>query len=100
MPEQLLIDQCSPTLAGLKTGNMFPVSIEPGEDLCGELRRLNRLLKGKGIRVVILRRTDTTALLYLYRPDYRRGILDIPRHGGSWRRKDIAAAVRENALPS
>lgn len=34
MPEQLLIDQCSPTLAGLKTGNMFPVSIEPGQDIC------------------------------------------------------------------
>ena len=53
MPEQLLIDQCSPTLAGLKTGNMFPVSIEPGQDICDELRRLNRLLRKKGIRVVL-----------------------------------------------
>ena len=70
MPEQLLIDQCSPTLAGLKTGNMFPVSIEAGQDICDELRRLNRLLREKGIRVVILRRTDKKALLYLYRPDY------------------------------
>ena len=33
MPEQLLIDQCSPTLAGLKTGNMFPVNIEPGHSI-------------------------------------------------------------------
>ena len=30
MPDQILIDQCAPTLAGLKTGNMFPVKIEPG----------------------------------------------------------------------
>ena len=78
MPEQLLIDQCSPTLAGLKTGNMFPVSIEPGQDICDELRRLNRLLGKKGIRVVILRRTDKKALLYLYRPDFLERDLDCP----------------------
>ena len=78
MPEQLLIDQCSPTLAGLKTGNMFPVSIEPGQDICDELRRLNRLLKEKGIRVVILRRTDKKALLYLYRPDHLERDLGCP----------------------
>ncbi len=70
MPEQLLIENCAPTLAGLKTGNMFSVSIDPGQDISDELRQLNRLLREKGIRVVILRRTDKTALLYLYRPDY------------------------------
>ena len=64
MPEQLLIDQCSPTLAGLRTGNMFTVNIEPGQDMCEELRRLNGLLGKKGIRVVILRRTYKKALLY------------------------------------
>ncbi len=69
MPEQVLIDQCSPTLAGLKTGNMFPVSTEPGQDICDEVRRLNRLLGAKGIRVVLLKETDKKALLYLYRPD-------------------------------
>ena len=47
MSEQLLIDQCSPTLAGLKTGNMFPVTIEPGQDIRDELRGLNRLLGKK-----------------------------------------------------
>ena len=69
MSEQLLIDQCSPTLAGLKTGNMFPVTIEPGQDIRDELRGLNRLLGKKGIRVVILRIMDKKALLYLYRTD-------------------------------
>ena len=79
MPEQLLIDQCSPTLAGLKTGNMFPVSIEPGQNICDELRRLNRLLREKGIRVVILRKTDKKALLYLYRPDFLERDLGSPK---------------------
>ena len=70
MPEKYLIDHCSPTLAGLKTANMFPISLDEGQDICDELRRLNRLLRGKGIRIVMLRRGDHNALLYLYRPDY------------------------------
>ena len=69
MPEQLLIDHCSPTLAGLKTANMFQVSLEAGESIQDELRELNRLLREKGIRVVMLRRTDKKALIYLYRPE-------------------------------
>lgn len=78
MPEQLLINHCSPTLAGLKTGNMFPVSIEPGQDICDELREINRLLREKGVWVIILRKTDKKALLYLYRPDYLDRDLDCP----------------------
>lgn len=78
MSEQLLIDQCSPTLAGLKTGNMFPVTIEPGQDIRDELRGLNRLLGKKGIRVVILRMMDKKALLYLYRPDFLKRDLGCP----------------------
>jgi len=70
MPEQFLIDHCSPTLAGLKTANMFPVSLDEGQDICDELRQLNRLFREKGIRIVMLRRRDNKALLYLYRPDY------------------------------
>ena len=49
MPEQLLIDHCSPTLAGLKTANMFQVSLEEGASIQDELRELNRLLREKGI---------------------------------------------------
>ena len=78
MPDQILIDQCAPTLAGLKTGNMFPVKIEPGQDICAELRSLNRLLREKGIRVVIFRKNDKRALLYLYRPDYLERDLGYP----------------------
>ena len=68
MSEQQLIDQCAPTLAGLKTANMFPVSLEPGQDIGKEVRQLNRLLREKGLRVVILRQRERNALLYLYRP--------------------------------
>ena len=70
MPERLLIDHCSPTLAGLKTGNMFPVNVKPGQDICDELRQLNRMFREKGVRIVMLRRNGKKALVYLYRPDY------------------------------
>ena len=70
MPERFLIDHCSPTLAGLKTANMFPVSLDEGQDIHDELRMLNRMFREKGIRVVMLQRTGKRALLYLYRPDY------------------------------
>lgn len=78
MPEQYLIDHCSPTLAGLKTGNMFPVRLEPDEDVHEEIRKWNRMLAQKGIRIVVLRRDDRMALLYLYRPDYLDRDLDCP----------------------
>ena len=48
---------------------MFQVSLEAGESIQDELRKLNRLLREKGIRVVMLRRTDKKALIYLYRPE-------------------------------
>ena len=70
MPEQFLIDHCSPTLAGLKTANMFPVSLDEDQDIDDEVRKLNRMFHEKGIRIIVLRRTDRNVLLYVYRPDY------------------------------
>ena len=78
MPERVLIDHCAPTLAGLKTGNMFPVNVESGQDICDELRQLNRMFREKGIRIVMLRRSYGKALVYLYRPDYLDRDLDCP----------------------
>ena len=70
MPEEYVIDHCSPTLAGLKTANMFPIKLEPGRNITEEVRNLNRTLGVKGIRTVIFRQSADKALLYLYRPDY------------------------------
>ena len=78
MPEQVLIDHCSPTLAGLKTGSMFPIKVEPGQDIIDELRQLNRQLRDKGLCVVMLRRTDKNALVYVYRPDHLERDLGAP----------------------
>lgn len=49
---------------------MFPVSLEEEQDIEDEVRKLNRMLHEKGIRILVLRRTDRNVLLYVYRPDY------------------------------
>lgn len=68
MPDELVIRHCSPTLAGLKTANMFVCPCESNEDLRSELTCWNRILCKKGLRVLPLRYNDKKALIYLYRP--------------------------------
>lgn len=68
MSEELIVRHCSPTLAGLKTGNMFTCAFKDREDMLISLRRLNRLLGKKGLRVIPLRFKNNKALIYVYRP--------------------------------
>lgn len=69
MSEELLIRHCSPTLAGLKTANLFNCEYETEEELKTYLREINAKLSGKGVRVMPLRYGDNRALIYLFRPD-------------------------------
>ncbi|MCR5406869.1 MAG: DUF3793 family protein [Lachnospiraceae bacterium] len=78
MSEELIVDNCSPTLAGIKTGNLFSVKITEGTDIISEVRRLNCELRKKGIRVIPLKKTKEYALIYLYRPKYLKRDLDDP----------------------
>ncbi|MBU9738732.1 DUF3793 family protein [Diplocloster agilis] len=68
MPEELIIRHCSPTLAGIKTGNLFSCTFESKEELFGDIRAINRKLVPKGIRMIPLRLSKGRALIYLYRP--------------------------------
>lgn len=68
MSEQSFIRNTAPTLAGLKTGSLFPFRYESKAQALRELRSFNRRLTPKGLRLVPLRMTDTFAMLYLYRP--------------------------------
>ena len=72
MSDEVLIKCGSPTLAGLKTGNMFSYPYKSREEVKSDLRRLNKILVPKGLRVVPLRYSDKTVLLYLYRIDALR----------------------------
>ena len=45
MPDEMIIRHCAPTLAGMKTGNMFTYHFKDASELRETVRRLNTLLK-------------------------------------------------------
>ncbi len=69
MSEEIVVRNCAPTLAGLKTGSLFACPYDSREGLTRFLRDLNRRLGPKGVRAVPLRISPKKALIYLYRPD-------------------------------
>lgn len=68
MSDELMIRHCSPTLAGIKTGNLFTCPCTSRQSLVPEICRLNRLLVPKGLRILPLRVRRGRALIYIYRP--------------------------------
>ena len=69
MSEEMLVKYCSPTLIGMKTANMFSYRFRDTKDEQSNLRKLNRELSVKGLRIIPLRRQNGKTLLYLYRPE-------------------------------
>ena len=67
MSEGILVKQCSPTLAGMKTANMFSCSFANADEMKDSIRHWNCLLRGKGLRVVPLKFQGGRALVYVYR---------------------------------
>ena len=52
MCEDLLAEQCAPTMAGLKTGSLFPCPKEDRGELHAGIRALNARLVPKGLRIL------------------------------------------------
>ena len=69
MSSELLIRHCSPTLANLKTANMFSCEFESLEELKGDLRNWNHKLSKKGLRIIPLRVKKNHCLVYVFRPN-------------------------------
>ncbi len=67
MPEEIIVDQCSPTMAGIKTGNLFTAPAEDKESFTRGLREINKMLVPKGLRLLPLKFTEKYILLYMYR---------------------------------
>lgn len=68
MSDDLVIRQGAPTLAGIKTGNLFPCPYTDQASLLKDLNRLNRQLVPKGLCLLPLKIQAGKALLYLFRP--------------------------------
>ena len=65
--EGYLIEHCAPTLASLKTASLFSCPCRGQEDLQKELAECSRRLCPKGVELVLLRRGERSALVYVYR---------------------------------
>ena len=70
MSDRMVIEQCAPTLAGLKTGSLFSCRYHTRTEVQRFIRRLNGLLRSKGIRVLPIKYMEDRVLIYLYRPDF------------------------------
>ncbi|GLB32285.1 hypothetical protein LAD12857_42080 [Lacrimispora amygdalina] len=76
--ERHLIEYCSPTLASLKTANLFNHSFTSKEELNRQLEYLNLQLGEKGISLIELYRRGNKALIYVYRKSHLMKDLNRP----------------------
>lgn len=67
MLELKIIEHCSPTLAGLKTANIFNYKFSSIDILLEEIQVENQKLNKKGVFIEILKIKGTQVLLYVYR---------------------------------
>ncbi len=72
MSDELLIAQCSPTMAGLKTGSLFTCPFDSQTALVQNVQKFNLRFRSRGIRLLVLKFMPARALLYMYRPSKLR----------------------------
>ncbi len=65
--EKIIIEHCSPTLAGIKTANLFTVKCQDMAELQNYIQGLGKTFSKKGISVRIVKQKIGTALIYIYR---------------------------------
>lgn len=78
MLENYLIKYCSPTLASLKSGSLFNCKCSEDTELNVSISEWNNTLMSRGISIHLLRRTETTALIYVYRQSALKDTLSDP----------------------
>ncbi len=79
MTEEIVVRRGAPTLAGIKTGNLFPCPYESRASLMSDIRTFNRRFASRGLCLLPMRysKDKKCALLYLYRPaELRRDLKD------------------------
>ncbi len=91
MPEKEIVQHCSPTLAGIKTGSLFLCSYESEAGLRRDIAQWNARLGKKGIHFTVLRTRNGRALIYTYRVSRLAKVLS---------NAEIASFLAENGYPS
>ena len=68
MSEEMVVKHCSPTLAGMKTGNLFTCEFKNLNELKNRIQGLNYILNKKGVFICTCALKKESALIYVYRP--------------------------------
>lgn len=78
MLEKYLIEHCSPTLASIKTANLFSISNVKFSDLKRHIHDWNIKLNDKGIVLISLKQAEDRALVYVCRKKQLQEYLNEP----------------------
>ncbi len=65
--DKYLVEHCSPTLASLKTANMFSCQYENERALENAIKTWNELFRNKGVELIVLKKGNGFALIYVCR---------------------------------
>ena len=68
MVEERIVEQCAPTLAGIKCGSLFRTNSDI-DQLASEVNLLNRILNPLGVIITTFRPSGCGTLVYVYRRD-------------------------------
>lgn len=76
--ERYLVEHCSPTLASLKTANLFSYTCSSREELEAYILFWNHCMSEKGVSLCTLRVRENTALIYVYRREFLKRDMERP----------------------
>lgn len=66
--EQAIVEHCAPTLAGIKTGNLFRYICDTSEKNSEDILFYSKSFASKGVKILILKTCTSSFLIYVYRP--------------------------------
>ncbi|MFV0497438.1 MAG: DUF3793 family protein [Candidatus Fimivivens sp.] len=73
--ERHLVEQCAPTLAGIKVGNLFHCTLDAGECINEAIYNWNNHFLNKGVQIRLIKETDVGAIVYVFRPTLLSALL-------------------------
>ena len=98
--DKYLVEHCSPTLASLKTANMFSCRYESERALENAINTWNELFTDKGVELIVLKKENGLALIYVCRRKMleadlnKKGVTEFLKAYG-YRSTDTEYAIRK-----
>lgn len=98
MLERYLVEHCAPTLASIKTANLFTYAYSSEEEVQEQIALWNASMNDKGIFVMELRRSEKAALIYVCRKSFLERDLKKPGVAQFMKRYGYTSLEPEDAL--